>query len=672
MTLIEYYTIIDSSRSNPAMPTKAYRPSTVRQSWSRLRSFLDRYLGQPADRSLVARAYRLARSHHHGQRRASGEEYLVHPLEVAVILAQIRMDSATIAAALLHDVLEDSPLSWQQLAAQFGREVAGLVEGVTKLSAVGLPQTPSSRSNFLARQHQAENLRKLFLAMARDIRVIFIRLADRLHNMRTIQFLPPERQSAIAQETLDIYASLAGRLGLWEFKWRLEDLSFAVLEPEAYATLEKELASRLQRRRRTLTAVRRSLASALKQSGVACLDLEGRTKHLYSIYSKMRRKNCGLDDILDLLAVRVIVPRVDDCYRAFGLIQNLWMPIPGRFKDHIAMPKPNGYRSLHTTVLGPDGFPLEIQIRTPDMHQVNEYGIAAHWSYKESGPWLDAKSHEMYAWLRRLLEWFEEGRSDPDYLKNLKSDILSHQVFVFTPKGDVVDLPLGSTPLDFAYRIHTQVGHRFIGARVNSRIVPIGYRLRNADIVDILTSNRDNPSWDWLKIAKSRHARNKIRQWFRRQRRQASLQRGREILQRELEKRGLPVSLRQEELLAPLWEGRYQSSQEMYIALGSDDIPPGPLVKKLLKSLPPEYLPARRVRAKPEGLLAPEAPPVLVPGLEQVNLRLAQCCRPQPGSDIMGYVCRGRVMVHRRDCPNFKRIAANHDRLVRTCWRDGN
>lgn len=653
------------------MPDRIYRPVSVGQAWSRLRSSLVRYLKDPQGRALVARAYRAARSLHRGQTRASGEEYIVHPLEVAGILASLRLDPKTLAAALLHDVLEDSSWDRARLEAEFGREVAELVEGVTKLSAVSLPSSAQPRAAPQALHQQAENLRKLFLAMARDIRVIFIRLADRLHNMRTVSFLPPERRLAMAQETMDIYAALAGRLGLWEFKWRLEDLSFAVLEPERYLHLERQLAQRLRRRRRTLASVKRGIIRILREDGLEPVSVEGRTKHVYSVHAKMARKACSLDEIMDLLAVRVIVPEVADCYRAFGLIQNLWMPIPGRFKDHIAMPKPNGYRSLHTTVLGPDGFPIEVQIRTPEMHQVNEYGVAAHWAYKESPGRGDPKSRELYSWVRRLLEWFEEGVGEPDYLKNLKTDILSHQVFVFTPRGQVVDLPAGSTPLDFAYRIHTQVGHRFIGARVNSRIVPIDYRLRNADIVDILTSNRDSPSWDWLKVVRSRHARGKIRQWFRRERRSESIQRGRELLQREMEKRGIRMSLKQEDLLEPLWSQSYSSLDDLLAAVGADEAHPVQLVRKLLRTLPAEFLPLKKTSTA--KILRPDVEPtvpVFVPGLSGIFLRLAKCCSPEKGQEIAGYISQGRVTVHRRDCPNFKRLAANRDRVVRACWTD--
>ena len=409
----------------------------------RLRRALERYRNHPQPRRLIARALRTARRAHQGQRRASGEDYLIHPLEVARILAEMGLDAVTVAAALLHDVLEDSSLDRAYLEKNFGPEVANLVEGVTKLLSLRMPQADPSDNPSLMAKHQAENLRKLFLAMSRDIRVIFIRLADRLHNMRTIRFLEPEKRRFISQETLDIYASLAGRLGLWEFKWELEDLAFSVLEPDLYRKLKQGLSLRLRNRRQTLSLVKRTITQALTQEGISPLSVEGRTKHLYSIHQKMQRKGCRLDEILDLQAVRVIVPTESDCYRAFGLIQNLWMPIPGRLKDHIALPKPNGYRSLHTTVLGPDGWPLEIQIRTPEMHLVNEYGVAAHWAYKEGKDLSRQQDHEVYTWVRRLLEWFEEGQGDPDYLQHLKMDILGHQVFVFTPKGQVVDLPSG-------------------------------------------------------------------------------------------------------------------------------------------------------------------------------------------------------------------------------------
>lgn len=652
---------------------KTSSPASIKLSWARLRRALDRYLNHPRHRLLIARAFRTARRAHWGQRRASGDEYLIHPLEVARILAEMGLDPVTVAAALLHDVLEDSSLDRETLERNFGREVANLVEGVSKLSILRMPQADPSDHPALGAKHQAENLKKLFLAMSRDIRVIFIRLADRLHNMRTIQFLEPQKRRFIAQETLDIYASLASRLGLWEFKWELEDLAFAVLEPGLYRQLFKGLSQRLRNRRQTLSLVKRTISSALSQEGIAPIAVDGRTKHIYSIHQKMQRKGCSLEEILDLQAVRVIVPTESDCYRAFGVIQNLWLPVPGRFKDHIALPKPNGYRSLHTTVLGPDGSPLEIQIRTPEMHLVNEYGVAAHWAYKE-GRDLSGQppDHEIYTWVRRLLEWFEEGQLDPDYLQHLKTDILGHQVFVFTPKGQVVDLPAGSTPLDFAYRIHTQVGHRFIGAKVNSRIVPLDYRLKNADIVDILTSNRDNPSRDWLNIVRTRHARSKIRQWFKREQRPENIAQGRELLQAELERKHIGLGLRQEELLAPLLKSsHYGSLDDLYVAIGLGECNPGQLVKKIGRLLPRElrtnkksyYLPPRT------GLTEPP-PPVAVPGLSALNIRLGRCCRPEPGQEIWGYVSQGRVTVHRHDCPNFCRLSQNRDRVVRIRWID--
>ncbi|MEW5933319.1 MAG: bifunctional (p)ppGpp synthetase/guanosine-3',5'-bis(diphosphate) 3'-pyrophosphohydrolase, partial [Bacillota bacterium] len=483
-----------------------------------------------ADLDLVEKAYRFALQAHEGQRRASGECYIFHPLAVALLLTELEMDPVGIAAALLHDVAEDTGVTLAQIESRFGKQVADLVDGVTKLGRLGFAS---------AREAQAENLRKMILAMAQDLRVVIIKLADRLHNMRTLGYLPPEKQRKIADETLEIYAPLAHRLGVWRFKWELEDLSFRYRDPERYRQLVGRVARRREEREAQLARVIEVLRERLAAAGIRA-DIQGRAKHLWSIHRKMVEQGRDLSDIYDLIAVRVIVDTVPDCYAALGVVHSLWKPVPARFKDFISVPKPNMYQSLHTTVIGPTGEPFEVQIRTWEMHRTAEYGVAAHWRYKEGGRAGDRRFEEKLSWLRQLLEWSRDLRDAQEFMDSLRIDIFSDQVFVFTPKGDVIDLPAGATPLDFAYRVHTEVGHSCVGAKVNGRIVPLDHTLENGDIVEILTSRHSRgPSPDWLQMVRTSGARSKIRAWFKKQRREENIASGRESLDRELRALGL-------------------------------------------------------------------------------------------------------------------------------------
>lgn len=645
-------------------------PAAEADLFSRLKQVFSSYNSSVPDMELLDRAYNAARAAHRRQSRASGEKYIVHPLSVALILAEIRMDSATIAAALLHDVIEDTGLDYQALSRDFGQPVADLVNGVTKLAVISRPRGNGRGS--ASRQEvdqQAENLRKIFLAMARDIRVILIKLADRLNNLRTLDSLPVERREAIARETLEIFAPIASRLGMWDFKWQMEDLAFSYLQPAEYQELSLKVTQRRREREQQIGQLKEELRRNLESAELKGFAIEGRPKHFYGIYRKMRDKGRSMDDIYDLLAVRVIVDTVPQCYQALGIIHSLWMPFQDRFKDYIAMPKANGYRSLHTIIYGPGQQPVEVQIRTREMHQVNEYGVAAHWAYKEkkSGPEINLTG-EVYPWIRRMLDWNEESSSAREYIENLKLDVLQNEVFVFTPKGRVVDLPAGSTPLDFAYRIHTEVGHRFSGAKVNSRIVPLDYRLNNADIVEILTSRQAGPSADWLKVVRSPHARSKIRQWFRKDRREEYCGLGREALSAELKKNRIELSLDNSPVIrAAVEHYRFATPDDLFVALGYGELSPEAAVKTIrllispeLKS-PPPVQPPRRSGQRASG--------IGMAGVDNVAVRFARCCSPIYGDEIFGYIALGKgVSVHRRDCPNFPGLSMNPERIVKLYW----
>ncbi|NLG84560.1 MAG: bifunctional (p)ppGpp synthetase/guanosine-3',5'-bis(diphosphate) 3'-pyrophosphohydrolase [Firmicutes bacterium] len=607
----------------------------------------------------VGEAFAFAAQAHAGQRRDSGEEYIQHPLEVAEILAEIGMDTTSLVAALLHDVVEDTTVEMAEIEGRFGPEIALLVDGVTKLSRLSFRSTE---------EQQAENLRKMFLAMAKDIRVIVIKLADRLHNMRTLRHLPPERREKIARETLEIYAPLAHRLGIWKIKWELEDLALRHLDPAAYYDLVEKVAMKRQEREGLIEEVRQTLARVLAEHGIKA-EFQGRAKHFYSIYQKMHEQGKEFNEIFDLMALRVIVPAVSDCYEVLGLVHTLWKPVPGRFKDYIAMPKSNMYQSLHTTVIGPRGEPLEIQIRTQEMHYVAEYGIAAHWRYKEKrgGDELDLTAK--IAWLRQLLEWQKEMKDAGEYMEALKVDLFADEVFVFTPKGDVKSLPKGATPVDFAYSVHTHIGHQCVGARVNGRLVPLDYELHNGDIVEIITKNTPGPSPDWLNFVKTAKAKNRIRQWLREQRRDEDIELGREMLEKELRKRTGEVHeyLKPEVLAVAAKRFGFTEADDLLAALGANKLSVGMVATHLLGEKEPETPAAPHPVERPAAGRRP-GQGVKVRGVGNLLIRFARCCNPVPGDEIVGYITRGRgVTVHRQGCPSLA-VQAEPERRIEVEW----
>lgn len=614
----------------------------------------------PPDKvALVAKAYQYAAEAHHGQYRESGEPYVTHPLQAAMMLAELQLDANSLAAALLHDVPEDSGVPITKISADFSPEIAKLVDGTTKLGK--LTRTGDGAS---ASEAHLQNLRKMLVAMAEDLRVVFIKMADRLHNMRTLEYLTPVKQKAIAQETMEIYAPLAHRLGLWEFKWQLEDLAFRYLEPEKYHKLAQMLADRRAKRESFVAQVIGVLKDEFAKNGLDA-EISGRPKHIYSIYQKMERyqsQGKHFDDIHDLLALRVLVATVTDCYGAVGIIHSLWHPIPGEFDDYIANPKPNGYQSLHTSVMYQGTTPLEVQVRTRGMHYYSEYGLAAHWRYKESES-RDAHFEEKLGWLRQLVEWHRELSLAEDFLESVKTDILIDQVFVFTPKGEIKDLPKGATPLDFAYRIHTELGNRCVGAKVNGRLVPLSYQLSNGDVVDILKTKSDRgPSRDWLSsnlgYVKTSQARQKIRQWFKKQEREKNIERGREILERELRHLGIKFSERLE--LAKLF--MYDNIDDFLVTIGYGGISTRQIAQKLVMDQATPEVPVSTMPLK-----APVSP-VRVLGVSDLLTQLAQCCQPMPGDKIIGYVTRSRgVTIHREDCYNVTN-EEERERLVPVEW----
>jgi len=612
----------------------------------------------PEKLALVESAYNFAKKAHAGQLRKSGGPYLEHPLQTALTLAEFQLDANSIAAALLHDVPENCEIPISDIEATFGAEVAKLVDGTTKLSKLSL-----SREDTVPSASQTENLRKMLVAMAEDLRVVFIKMADRLHNMRTLDALPPEKQHWIAQETLEIYAPLSHRLGIWELKWQLEDLSFRYLEPEKYRRVAKLIAARRARRESMINQVTQILKGEFDRMGLKA-EISGRPKHIYSIHQKMERYSASgkdFDDIHDLLALRVMVSTIPDCYSAVGVIHSLWRPLPNEFDDYIANPKPNGYQSIHTAVMY-GATPLEIQIRTHEMHHLAEYGVAAHWHYKEGGK-KDIHFEERIGWLRQLIEWQRELTGAEEFLESVKTDIFIDQVFVYSPKGEIKDLPKGATPLDFAYRIHTELGHRCIGAKVNGRLVPLNYQLKNGDIVDIMTTKgAKGPSRDWLNpqlgYIKTSHAREKIRQWFRRQERADNIEQGREILDKEMRRLGIKLTEREE--LAKLL--KYDTVDDFLAAIGYGGISTHQIAAKL--SAQPEP-PKTIVGAT---LPKPTVSAIKVLGVGDMLTHLAQCCHPVPGDKIIGYITRGRgVSIHRQDCYNIIH-EDERERLVPVEW----
>ncbi len=624
------------------------------------------------DYNLLEKAYQLSKTAHDGQQRVSGEPFIIHPVEVALIIADLELDCTSIVAGLLHDTIEDTTFTYEELKIHFGEEIANLVDGVTKLGKI--PYTTKE-------EQQVENLRKMFLAMAKDIRVILIKLADRLHNMRTLKYMVPEKQLEKAKETLEIYAPLAHRLGISKVKWELEDLSLRYIDPKGYYELVDRIAKKRREREAYIKDIIETLREKTKELEVDA-HLHGRPKHFYSIYKKMYEQNKTLEQIYDLFAVRVIVNSVKDCYAVLGLVHELYKPMPGRFKDYIAMPKPNMYQSLHTTLIGHEGLPFEVQIRTWEMHRVAEVGIAAHWKYKEGasgGGDIDNK----LSWLRQLLEWQKEMRDAKEFMETLKIDLFTDEVFVFTPKGDVINLPAGSTPVDFAYAIHSAIGNKMMGAKVNGKIVTLEYELKNGDIIDILTSsNIHGPSRDWLKVVKSSQAKNKINQWFKKEKREENIVRGKEQIEKELKKQGLTQTqlFKQEWIELVLRKYTYNTIEDLYASIGYGGITANKVISRLKeeykKTLKPEELEEqileavsqqkadRRKKSVPEN-------GIMVKGIDNCLVRISRCCNPVPGDDIIGYITRGRgVSVHRRDCTNVDTIDGDN-RLIDVSWYTG-
>lgn len=631
------------------------------------------------DLEVIGAAFDMAYKLHEGQLRKSGEPYFIHPIAVSKILAQLGMDEATIVGGLLHDVVEDTEYTREMLVKDFGEEVAVLVDGVTKLGSIKFDTKEEA---------QAENLRKMFFAMSKDIRVLIIKLADRLHNMRTAEYWSESKQKEKARETLDIYAPLASRLGIFTVKFELEDTALKYLHPQEYETLKSEVSEKREQREKVINSVIEKISATLEQLGLH-FDIAGRSKHLYSIYKKMVLQNKQLDEIFDLTAVRVIVDSVKDCYAVLGLVHTMWKPIPRRFKDYIAMPKPNMYQSLHTTVIGDNGEPFEIQIRTFEMHKVAEYGIAAHWKYKEGKH--DAKQNNedlKLAWLRQTLEWQQELNDPKEFMETLKMDLFSSQVFVFTPKGEVIDLPAGSTPLDFAFKIHTDVGCKCVGAKVNGKMVTIDHQLNNGDIVEIVTSsNSSGPSVDWLKIAKSSTARTKIRQFLRKANKPDDIVKGKEALDRYIRKKGYDSHevCKSAFLNRALKDSSIASNlDEMYIQICNNQVL-SKFASLLFKYYDEEQrLAAQKEEEKFKAIIADENkkaknnqtrrdnPGIVVKGSDNLMIRISRCCNPVPGDEIIGFITKGRgISVHRKDCSNMTSLPENeHARLIDVEWED--
>lgn len=610
------------------------------------------------DFDLIRKAYIFSAKAHKGQVRLSGEPYLSHPLEVAGILAKLKLDIITIAAGLLHDTIEDTLTTYDELKEYFGEEIAMLVDGVTKIG----------RMSFHSRhEEQAENFRKMILAMAKDIRVILIKLADRLHNMRTLEFMDKEKQELIAKETLDIYAPLAHRLGIFSIKSELEDLSLRFLKPDVYYDLARKVMEKKREREKFIEEAKKIISAKLEEYGIKA-EITGRPKHFYSIYQKMVSQNLDFDQVYDLLALRIIVNTVRECYEVLGIIHSLWKPIPGRIKDYIAIPKANMYQSLHTTVVGPYGKRLEIQIRTEDMHRVAEYGIAAHWKYKE-GKVTDSRDEARFTWLRQLLEWQRELKDPNQFMETLKVDLFPEEVFVFTPKGDVKALPRGSTPIDFAYAIHTELGHRCHGAKVNGRIVPLKYELKSGDIVEIITSPTAKPSKDWLKIVKTSRAKTRIRQFINQEERERGRELGKGLLDKELKRYGISISkLQKEELDRIVREFSFKSFDDLITYIGYGKISAHQVAKKLIPSEKLREIQRQEDLVRKTGRVqSAEACPIKIKDIDDVLVRFAKCCSPLPGDNVVGFITRGRgVTVHNAHCSRI--LESDPERRVEVEW----
>lgn len=628
------------------------------------------------DIKLIQKAYEYAKAKHGDQLRKSGEPYIIHPVQVAYTLAELGLDEDTICAALLHDVLEDTNTSYEDLEKEFNEEVAYMVDGVTKLSKLQYASVE---------EQQVENYRKMFLAMGKDIRVILIKLADRLHNMRTLKFLSRDRQIANAKETMELYAPLANRLGVYSLKWELEDLSFKYLYPEDFREIVEGIDKKREERLKFIDQIMEQIKAELKKQKIEA-EVTGRAKHFYSIYRKMKRDNVTLDQIYDLFALRIIVNSVKDCYASLGVVHDLYNPMPGRFKDYIAVPKPNMYQSLHTTLIGPKGTPFEVQIRTWDMHKVAEFGIAAHWAYKESsflsGKKANVKVEEdKLAWVRETLEWQSEMQNPEEFMQTLKKELFEDEVYIFTPKGAIKVLPKGSTPIDFAYQIHEQIGHHMVGCKINSKMMPIVTKLKNGDIVEIITSDQSKgPSRDWLKFVKSSRARNKILAWFKKNQREENIEKGKDLIEKELKKIGVKHDdlFKTEFIQAALNRYKFTSLEDMYSSVGFGSITPNKVIARMLEEYRKQHKEDDLVEKTLEALAKekanktkPSQNGIIVKGIDNCLVKLSKCCNPVPGDEIIGYITRGRgVSVHRTDCVNAKNLLSEGNRIIDVYWND--
>ena len=633
-------------------------------------------VSRKVDTKLIMKAYNYASEKHKNQKRGSGEPYIIHPINVAYILAEIGLDEATISAALLHDVVEDTDAKHEDLVQIFGQEIADMVKGVTKLGNLQFATIEET---------QVENYRRMFLAMGKDIRVILIKLADRLHNMRTLKYLKRERQIANAKETLELYAPLANRLGLYSIKAELEDLGFKYLYPEEYHELVESINKKKDERLKFIEKIMDDIRVQLKKQRIDA-DVTGRAKHLYSIYRKMKRDNSTIDQIYDLFAMRIIVNSVKDCYSALGVVHEMYSPMPGRFKDYIAVPKPNMYQSIHTTLLGEKGTPFEVQIRTWDMHRIAEFGIAAHWAYKEANFLGRGKKNvivteDKLAWLRESLEWQQEMQDPEQFLENLKTELFEDEVYVFTPKGAIKVLPKGATPIDFAYTIHAEIGNHMTGCKINSKMMPIITPLNSGDIVEIITSeNSKGPSLDWLKFVKSTSARNKINSWFKKENKVENIEKGKELIEKEIKRVGIPYEklFKTEYIDAMLTRYKYKDLDEMYLAVGFGANTATKVIARMLieyrKDNPEEDLEEKLEelsKERSQNKNKPSSNGIIVKGIDNCLVKLSKCCNPLPGDEIIGYITKGRgVSVHRKDCINVKELIKEENRIIEVYWED--
>lgn len=626
-----------------------------------------------ADTKIILKAYNYAKENHGSQCRKSGEPYIIHPLQVAYILADIGLDESTICAALLHDVVEDTEVTHEDLVRDFGEEIANMVAGVTKLGELRYQASTEER--------QVENYRKMFLAMGKDIRVIIIKLADRLHNLRTLKYLRRDRQIANAKETMELYAPLANRLGIYSLKWELEDLAFKYLYPEEYRELVEGIDKKREERLKFIEKIMGDIRGALKKQKIEA-EVTGRAKHLYSIYRKMKRDNKTLDQIYDLFALRILVNSVKDCYTALGVVHEMYSPMPGRFKDYIAVPKPNMYQSIHTTLLGEKGTPFEVQIRTWEMHRIAEYGIAAHWAYKEAnygkkGKQVVEVTNDKLSWLRETLEWQQDMKDPQEFLNTLKTELFEDEVYVFTPKGKILVLPREATPIDFAYSIHEEIGNHMVGCKINSKMMPIITKLKSGDIIEIMTSDsQKGPSRDWLKFIKTTKAKSKIQSWFKKEQRTENIEKGKDLIEKEIKRIGISHDelFKQDYISAALDRYKFKNLEEMYASVGFGAISPVKIISRMLE----EYRKAHKeenIEQKIEELtskrkhIKPSNTGVVVKGIENCLVKLSKCCNPVPGDNIIGYITKGRgVSVHRTDCVNVKDLIKEEDRIIDVYW----